>query len=83
MTAGGRNVRLHELLARPGVHILLDRDAAAIGTLPSRRPLVSVHRLTSSAGHGLTTVRPDGYIGLRTEIADAAQLDSWLGLILP
>ena len=83
VTAGGRNVRLHELLARPGVHILLDRDAAAIGTRPARRPLVSVHRLTSSAGHGLTTVRPDGYIGLRTEIADAAQLDSWLGLILP
>jgi 2-polyprenyl-6-methoxyphenol hydroxylase-like FAD-dependent oxidoreductase len=82
VTADGRNVRLHQLLARPGVHILLDRDAAALDTPPVRGPLVSMHRLTSSAGGGLTAVRPDGYIGLRTEAADATQLDAWLGLIL-
>lgn len=82
--ADGRSVRLHELLARPGVHILLDRDAAdALDTLPMRGPPVSVHRLTSSPGHGMTAVRPDGYIGLRTEIADATVLDAWLGLVLP
>ena len=83
VTAGGRSLRLHELLARPGVHILLDRDAAALDTRPPRGPLVSVHRLTSCPGRGLTAVRPDGYIGLRTEIADATQLDTWLGLVLP
>jgi 2-polyprenyl-6-methoxyphenol hydroxylase-like FAD-dependent oxidoreductase len=81
VTAEGRDVRLHQLLARPGVHILLDRDAAALDTPPAPGPLVSMHRLASSAGRGLTAVRPDGYIGLRTETADATQLDAWLGLI--
>ncbi len=83
VTVAGRSLRLHELLARPGVHVLLDRDAAALDTRPPRGPLVSMHRLTSSSGRGLTAVRPDGYIGLRTEIADATQLDAWLGLVLP
>lgn len=83
VTADGRSVRLHELLARPGVHVLLDQSAAAIATQPTHRPLVSMHRLTSSAGRGLTIVRPDGYIGFRSQIADAAQMETWLRLILP
>ena len=83
VTAGGRSVRLHELLARPGVHVLLDRDAASPGTGPARCPLVSMHRLSSSPGHGLTVVRPDGYIGLRTDVADGPPLDAWLRLVVP
>lgn len=83
VTADGRSVRLHELLARPGVHVLLDRDAASPGIRPVRCPLVSVHRLGNSPGRGLTVVRPDGYIGLRTEFADASQLGAWLRLVVP
>jgi 2-polyprenyl-6-methoxyphenol hydroxylase-like FAD-dependent oxidoreductase len=83
VTAGGRSIRLHELLARPGIHVLLDRDAAALHSLAPRGPLISMHRLTSSPGHGLSVVRPDGYVGLRTESACATELDSWLKLVLP
>ena len=80
VTSAGQTARLHDLLAQPGVHILLDRDA----TLPAApRPsrLVSIHRLTSSRGHGLIAVRPDGYIGFRSQTADICQLAAWLGRI--
>jgi hypothetical protein len=75
--SAGRTIRLHELLARPGVHVLLDRDADRLDTLRSG-PLVSVHRLTSAPGRGLLAVRPDGHIGLRCQIADVNQLSTWL-----
>ena len=78
--SAGRPIRLHELLARPGVHVLLDRDADRPGTLPPG-PLVHVHRLTSAPGRGLMTVRPDGYIGLRCHIAESSQLTAWLSLV--
>ena len=78
VTCGGRRIRLHELLARPGVHILLDRDASRPGSLPGA---VHVHRLTSAPGRGLTAVRPDGYIGFRSQPADAAALDAYLARI--
>jgi hypothetical protein len=77
-TAGGHRARLHELLARPGVHVLLERDAEL--PRPPTSPLVHVHRLTSAPGRGLLTVRPDGYVGLRCQAADAGQLDAWLRL---
>jgi len=83
VTADGRSVRLHELLAQPGVHVLLDRDATLPGTGPAQCPLISVHRLTSSPGGGLTVVRPDGYVGLRTDIADGPKLETWLKLVVP
>ena len=70
VTSAGRSIRLHDLLARPGVHILLDRDADRPGTLPPG-PLVHVHRLASAPGRGLIAVRPDGYIGFRSQTADA------------
>ena len=76
----GRIVRLHELLARPGVHVLLERDADRPGTLPTG-PLVHIHRLTSTPGRGLIAVRPDGHIGLRCQTAEANQLNVWLTLI--
>jgi hypothetical protein len=78
--ADGRSIRLHELLARPGVHILLDRDADRLdGLAPGR--LVTVHRLTSVPGHGITVVRPDGYIGFRSRTAEASQLAAWLARV--
>ena len=75
-----RPIRLHELLARPGVHILLDRDADEPGALPAGR-LFTVHRLASAPGRGLIAVRPDGYIGFRGEAAQAGQLAGWLAQI--
>jgi hypothetical protein len=80
VSCGGRSIRLHELLTRPGVHILLDRDADGLGVPPTGWP-VHVHRLASAPGRGLTAVRPDGYIGFRGQAAEAGQLAAWLALI--
>jgi hypothetical protein len=80
VTSAGRSVRLHELLARPGVHVLLDRDADLPATLPLG-PLVRLHRITSNPGRGLLTVRPDGHIGLCSQAAEPSQLTAWLTLI--
>jgi hypothetical protein len=80
VTAAGRSIRLHELLARPGVHVLLDRDADP-PTTPPPGPLVHFHRITSSPGRGLLTVRPDGHVGLRCQTADANQLTAWIDLV--
>jgi hypothetical protein len=80
VTSAGRSIRLHELLAQPGVHVLLDRDADPLGA-PPPGALVHVHRLTSAPGRGLTTVRPDGYIGFRCQAADASQLGAWFRLV--
>jgi hypothetical protein len=78
--AGGRSIRLHELLARPGVHILLDRDADRLEDRALGR-FVTVHRLTSVPGHGVTVVRPDGYIGFRSRTAETGQLAAWLARV--
>jgi len=77
VTAAGRDMRLHDLLARPGVHVLLDRDADWPGDLALGR-LVHVHRLTSEPGRGLVTVRPDGYVGFRSGAAGVRELAAWL-----
>ena len=77
VNSAGRSIRLHDLIAQPGVHVLLDRDADLIGTLHPGRS-VNIHRLSSSPGHGLIAVRPDGYIGFRGQIADVNQLAAWL-----
>ena len=78
--SAGRTIRLHELLARPGVHVLLERDAdwpddLAVG------PMINVHRLTSAPGRGLIAVRPDGHIGFRCQTADANRLLAWLARV--
>jgi 2-polyprenyl-6-methoxyphenol hydroxylase-like FAD-dependent oxidoreductase len=78
--AGGRSVRLHELLARPGVHVLLDRDADRLEN-PAPGRFVTVHRLTSVPGRGVTVVRPDGYIGFRSRPGETGQLAAWLALV--
>jgi 2-polyprenyl-6-methoxyphenol hydroxylase-like FAD-dependent oxidoreductase len=80
VTCGGRRIRLHELLARPGLHVLLDREAAPPGPLG---PMVVVHRLTSVPGCGLMVIRPDGYIGLRCPRAEAGPLLAWLARARP
>jgi len=76
----GSTLRLHELIAQPGVHVLLHRDA--------RRPergdwgqFVHIHALTSAPGDGVLAVRPDGYIGFRSGTLDEQQLDGWLASI--
>lgn len=80
VTVDGRSIRLHKLLARPGVQVLLGRDADRLGTLPAGS-LIGVHRLAGTPGRGLTAVRPDGYIGFRGQIADASQLAVWLSRV--
>jgi hypothetical protein len=73
----GRCIRLHTLLATPGVHVLLHRDAPRLD-LGALGPHVTVHRLTSAPGGGVVAVRPDGYVGFRCGSADVAQLRTWL-----
>ncbi|MFK4106300.1 FAD-dependent monooxygenase [Streptomyces sp. NPDC019531] len=80
VSVGGPPRRLHGLLARSGVHLLLQRDAdgppdTALG------PHVTVVRLTNSPGRGVVAVRPDGHVGYRCGTADAAGLSGWLSLI--
>jgi hypothetical protein len=77
VTSAGRSIRLHDLLARPGVHVLLDRDADWLDTIPPGR-LFDVHRLTSVPGRGLIAVRPDGHVGFRCQATEVGQLTSWL-----
>ena len=75
--ADGHRVRLHALLARPGVHVLLDRDAAVLNPR-ALGPYVDVHRLDSTSGTGVVAVRPDGYVGFRGKTLDLGQLHAWL-----
>ncbi|MDD7939091.1 FAD-dependent monooxygenase [Actinomycetospora lutea] len=68
-------VRLHDLTARPGLHVLLARNAAAVP--PSTvGPGVRVHRLWDRPGTTAVAVRPDGYLGYRG--TDPARLRAWL-----
>lgn len=79
VSTGGPPRRLHGLLARPGVHLLLQRDADTPVDVVS--PRVTVLRLTNSPGRGLLAVRPDGHVGFRCGGADAAALSGWLSLV--
>ncbi|HET6952757.1 MAG TPA: FAD-dependent monooxygenase, partial [Acidimicrobiales bacterium] len=65
VTAAGRSVRLHDLIARPGIHALVQRDAPGLD-LPSPGGDVHVHRIASWPGAGVVVVRPDGYVGFRS-----------------
>ena len=76
----GRTIRLHELTARPGVNVLLERDAEAFDR-NHLGPYVTVHRVTSWPGRGLLAVRPDGYVGFRCAAGDPALLAAWLNLV--
>ena len=76
----GRRVRLHELLATPGVHILLQADARPV---PERMlgPRVHAYRLDDRPGTGMLVVRPDGYVALRGPVLDEEHLAAWLHLV--
>jgi 2-polyprenyl-6-methoxyphenol hydroxylase-like FAD-dependent oxidoreductase len=80
VTRDGRRTRLHELTARPGVHVLLHRDAAPLDP-ELLGPRVTVHRIGSWPGEGLLAVRPDGHVGFDCARADRAQLRAWLDLV--
>ncbi|TQE21315.1 FAD-binding protein [Streptomyces ipomoeae] len=80
VSVGGPPRRLHQLLARPGVHLLLQRDAEGLPDAVTG-PHIHVLRLTNSPGHGLVAVRPDGHVGFRCGTTDQAGLVGWLSLI--
>jgi 2-polyprenyl-6-methoxyphenol hydroxylase-like FAD-dependent oxidoreductase len=79
VTSGGDRVRLHDLTATPHVHVLLDAGAPVAAHVLSG-PHVAVHRL-DQPGRGATVVRPDGFVGLSTGVADEAELGAWLDLV--
>lgn len=81
VSLGGAPRRLHELLAGPGVHLLLQRDAAPPPPQVVTGSQVSVLRLANSPGRGLVAVRPDGHVGFQCGAADPAGLTDWLTLI--
>jgi hypothetical protein len=76
----GRRVQLHELLAQPGVHVLLDRDTPVDDRL-NLGPYVHLHRLSSTSGKGAVVVRPDGYVGMCSQTLEAPELQAWLARI--
>jgi hypothetical protein len=70
---------VHRLVERPGVHVLLQREAAD-PRLSRPGPYVHVHRLTDRAGGGVAAVRPDGYVGYRCGTVDD-RLPAWLARV--
>lgn len=80
VVCGTERTRVHRLLASPGVHVLLERDAPE-PPVTTADPRVAFHRVDSWMGEGLLAVRPDGHVGLRTpDVADGA-LARWLDLV--
>ena len=79
VTVAGERRRLHELLARPGVHVLLAAEATAPDKLRSAE-LVHVWRLEDRAGRGIVVLRPDGHIGLRSPTGSPSEVREWLEL---
>ncbi|HEX8972572.1 FAD-dependent monooxygenase, partial [Oryzihumus sp.] len=92
VTCDGRPTRLHNLTALPGTHVLLRRDAPPIthadlgqpgpaaDAHPRQRPGAHQHRLSSVPGRGVLVVRPDGYVGYRSDLADPTLIRGWLVL---
>jgi 2-polyprenyl-6-methoxyphenol hydroxylase-like FAD-dependent oxidoreductase len=80
VASDGETADLHELLARrPGVQVLLSRDAPVVaGTLVG--PHVTVVRL-DRPGRGVSVIRPDGFVGFTSGLADEAEIGSWLDLV--
>jgi 2-polyprenyl-6-methoxyphenol hydroxylase-like FAD-dependent oxidoreductase len=76
----GRQHRLHELIARPGVHLLLEHHAPQLsdGLLG---PHIHTCRIENWVGRGLVAVRPDGYVGYSSTIALSDEIRSWLATI--
>ena len=64
ITSEGRRERLHALLARPGVHLLVCASTPD-ATLPAPGPLLHLHHLEAASYPAVLAVRPDGYVGYR------------------
>jgi 2-polyprenyl-6-methoxyphenol hydroxylase-like FAD-dependent oxidoreductase len=79
VTCTGRRMRLHELTARPGIHVLLSRDTPSVDGLAGGQ--VWVHRITSWPGRGLLAARPDGHVGLRSAGPGLDGPRRWLRLV--
>ena len=77
VSVDGRTARVHELIASPGVHIWIGRDATA----PATAGAVAVHRIDDLAGGATIAVRPDGYVGLVLPGTDDVALANWLALV--
>jgi 2-polyprenyl-6-methoxyphenol hydroxylase-like FAD-dependent oxidoreductase len=78
VSCDGRPTTLHALLAHPGVHVLLGREAPVSG-LRLRAPFAHLHRLTQP-GSGVLVVRPDGHVGYRGATVDD-RLFAWLATV--
>ncbi|MGF1598452.1 MAG: FAD-dependent monooxygenase [Acidimicrobiales bacterium] len=72
--------RLHTLIATPGVHVLVGRDAAPLDPA-TLGPWARVHRLVDRPGTGVVIVRPDGYVGYRHDDVDTDRIADWLASI--
>jgi hypothetical protein len=81
VTCEGQQIRLHDLIVEPGIHVLLDRDAAPLEEA-ALAPCVRVHRLSSRPGKGVLIIRPDGYVGFRAASLDVEQVTGWLALAM-
>ena len=85
VSCGGARVRLHALLAAPGVHLLLQAGADDPGVAPLGGGPVDarlhVHRLTDRPGTGVLIVRPDGYVGFRATTVQPHRIADWLRLV--
>lgn len=79
VTAAGVPTSLHQLTSRPGVHVLLHQDGPRLSH-PDRAD-ICIHRIDHWSGPALTVVRPDGYVGLCSDVADTGELAAWLSLI--
>jgi 2-polyprenyl-6-methoxyphenol hydroxylase-like FAD-dependent oxidoreductase len=78
VTVDGRAARAHDLVASPGVHVLIGCDVTAPATGSG---MVSVHRLDDVHRPGIVAVRPDGYVGLVGDSVDEVALGDWLAVV--
>jgi hypothetical protein len=76
----GRRLQMHELLATSGFDLLLEQGSPSpqVGVDHS---VVRVHRIEDWKGAGVVIVRPDGYVGYRSAIADGDRIREWLAMI--
>jgi 2-polyprenyl-6-methoxyphenol hydroxylase-like FAD-dependent oxidoreductase len=72
---GGERVRVHALMARPGMHVLLQSGARRPGAVhEATGGWLQTHRL-DDPGTGTLVVRPDGYVGYRSSGSAASSGD--------
>ena len=79
ITSGGQQIHRHDLLALPGVHVLLHDDAPLVRA--DFGPHVHLHRLPGTVHAGVVAVLPDGYVGYCSGFGEADRLHWWLNSI--